>query len=113
MEAAYAVTRGRVRIPYLPHLGDASRLVPAAVLNIVGGHTRGRSTRPVSAMLRYHSLVVEPPFKRMHARSNRARSTSPDVSTDRPTGFYPVGCAFESRSGTSSPGSSTDRAATS
>jgi hypothetical protein len=37
-------------------------------------------------MLRYHSLAVEPPFKRMHARSNRARSTDPrqpDGSSDR------------------------------
>jgi hypothetical protein len=38
LEAAYRVTPGRVRIPHLPHDGDASRLVPAAALKAVGAY---------------------------------------------------------------------------
>jgi hypothetical protein len=38
--------------PTQHHLGDASRWAPAAVPKTVGGHSRGRSTRPVSATRR-------------------------------------------------------------
>ena len=111
LEATYRVTPAGVRVAHLPHLADASRLVPAAALKAVGVRRCAFDPRrlrhaPLAEWLStglltrggqfdsdaaYHLPPVaqrteHPGPNGTVARSNRARRTRPSVAqwTERP-----------------------------
>jgi hypothetical protein len=66
--------------PADPTHGDASRWAPAAVPKTVGGHSRGRSTRPVSALAPLAQQVEQLTLnQRVRGSSPRRRTSDPHV----------------------------------